>query len=75
MIKVTVHSFDASAKDYGPATSIHAAADLGAAMKLFSESGKTGMPYQYVVLDGDSGEPLVTYYADSDSLADDLPDA
>lgn len=73
MIIVTVHSFDAAAKDYGSASASHHAADLGVVMKLFSGSGESGMAYQYVVLDKDSGEPLVTYYAESDDLINSLP--
>jgi len=73
MIVVTVHPFDASKNDYGPASAAHSAPDLGAVMKLFSGSGEAGMAYQYVVSDKDSGEPMVTYYADQSDIASALP--
>ena len=73
MILVTIHSFETAAKDYGAANATHSAPDLGAVMKLFSGSGETGMAYQYVVSDKDSGEPMVTYYAESDDLVNSLP--
>jgi len=75
MIIVTVHPFDATSSNYGPAAQTLAASDLGAAMKLFSGSGAEGMAWQYVVSDKDSGEPLVTYYADNGDLAASLNSA
>lgn len=75
MILVTVHSLKSGPEDYGPPSEKHTANDLGEAMKLFSGSGNPGMAFQYVVLDQDSGEPLVTYYADQGDLAQKLPDA
>jgi hypothetical protein len=69
MIIVSVHPFHAASSDYGPATQTLAAPDLGVAMKLFGSSGNEGMAWQYVVADKESGEPLVTYYADCDDLA------
>lgn len=75
MILVSIHPFDASADGYGPATGTHAANDLGEVMKLFSGSGDSGMAYQYVVSDKESGEPLVTYYAEQQDLANSLPKA
>ena len=75
MILVTVHPVKSGTEEYGPATEKHAADDLGQAMKLFSGSGNPGMAFQYVVMDQDSGEPLVTYYADQGDLATDLPGA
>ncbi len=73
MIVVTVHPLDTSTNDYGPASVTHNAPDLGVVMKLFSGSGDSGMAYQYVVSDRDSGEPLVTYYAEQADLANSLP--
>lgn len=75
MIIVTVHPFDAASGNYGPAAQTLAAADLGVAMKLFNSSGSEGMAWQYVVADSDSGEPLVTYYADRADLASSLDPA
>lgn len=75
MIIVTVHPFDATSGSYGAAAQTLAAPDLGAAMKLFSGSGSEGMAWQYVVSDKDSGEPLVTYYADTEDLAANLTPA
>jgi hypothetical protein len=69
MIIVTVHPFDAASSRYGPAAQTLSAPDLGAAMKLFSGSGSEGMAWQYVVSDKDSGEPLVTYFAEDANLA------
>jgi len=73
MILVSVHPFDSGSNAYGPATETHQANDLGEVMKLFSGSGDSGMAYQYVVSDKDSGEPLVTYYAEKKDLASNLP--
>lgn len=74
MILVTVHPIKSGPEDYGPPAEKHSATDLGQAMKLFPGSGNPGMAFQYVVLDEDSGEPLVTYYADQGDLAHSLPD-
>lgn len=75
MILVTVHPLKSGPEDYGPPSAKHAANDLGEAMKLFSGSGNPGMAFQYVILDQDSGEPLVTYYADQGDLARSLSGA
>lgn len=75
MILVSIHPFDSGSKSYGPAAETHQASDLGEVMKLFSGSGDAGMAFQYVVSDKDSGEPLVTYYAEQEDLAADLPKA
>jgi len=72
MILVTVHPVKSGSEEYGPATETYSCNDLGEAMKLFSGSGSPGMPYQYVVSDKDSGEPLVTYYAEQADLANGL---
>ena len=73
MILVSIHAFDSGSDSYGPASETHQANDLGEVMKLFPGSGDSGMAFQYVVSDKDSGEPLVTYYAEKSDLASDLP--
>jgi len=73
MILVSIHPFDSGTKAYGPAAETRQANDLGEVMKLFPGSGDSGMAFQYVVSDKDSGEPLVTYYAENNDLASGLP--
>jgi hypothetical protein len=73
MILITVHPVQSGTGNYGPASEKRSTSDLGQAMKLFSGSGEPGMAFQYVVTDQDSGEPLVTYYADQGDLAQHLP--
>jgi len=73
MILVSIHPFDTGSKSYGPAAETRLANDLGEVMRLFPGSGDSGMAYQYVVSDKESGEPLVTYYANQNDLAGELP--
>jgi len=75
MILVTVHPAKTGTVDYGPAEETFTCNDLGEAMKLFGGSGSPGMPFQYVVSDKESGEPLVTYYAEKGDLATGLTKA
>ena len=73
MILVSIHPFDSASSAYGPAAETRQANDLGEVMKLFPDSGDSGMAFQYVVSDKESGEPLVTYYAEQNDLAGKLP--
>jgi len=73
MILVSIHPFDSGSSAYGPAAETRLANDLGEVMRLFPGSGNSGMAYQYVVSDKESGEPLVTYYAEQHDLAGKLP--
>ncbi|MDH5649349.1 MAG: hypothetical protein OEY67_06800 [Gammaproteobacteria bacterium] len=73
MIIIKVLQFDAGAKEYKRVSETHSAPDLGIVMGLFTDSGKEGMDYQYLVSDGNRGEPMVTYYANQPDLASKLP--
>ena len=73
LILVSIHPFDSNTNSYGSAAETREANDLGEVMNLFPGSGDTGMPFQYVVTDKDTGEPLVTYYAEHNDLAAKLP--
>ena len=75
MILVSIHPFDSGASCYGPAMETRRAKDLGEVMKLFPGSGDSGMAFQYIVSDKESGEPLVTYYAEQNDLVSNLPTA
>lgn len=72
MLVIAVRPYEPAAKSYGATTKSFTTADLGGVMKLFSDSGKPGMAYQYFVSDQDSSEPVVTYYSDKPDLADSL---